>query len=133
MRRPLLLALAVAPLMASGLAHAADVDCKNPADQTSMNICADRDLKAANGKLNETWRALLDKTSKPGREKLLKAQRAWIVWRDAQCDFNTLGSAGGSIHPMVHSLCLTQLTQAQTKLLDGQLHCEEGDTSCGGQ
>ncbi|HXZ10643.1 MAG TPA: lysozyme inhibitor LprI family protein, partial [Paraburkholderia sp.] len=55
------------------------------------------------------------------------------VWRDAQCDFNTLGSAGGSVHPMVHSICLTQLTQAQTKLLDEQLHCEEGDTSCGGQ
>ena len=133
MRRHLLLALAMTPLMASGLARAADVDCKNPVDQTSMNICANRDLQAANGKLNETWRALFDKTSKPGREKLLKAERAWLVWRDAQCEFNTLGSAGGSIHPMVHALCLSQLTQAQTKLLNEQLHCEEGDTSCGGQ
>ncbi|MGF6603931.1 uncharacterized protein YecT (DUF1311 family) [Paraburkholderia sp. GAS448] len=56
-----------------------------------------------------------------------------MSWRDAQCRFNTPGSADGSVHPMACTRCLDQLTQTQTKLLDGQLHCPEGDTSCGGQ
>jgi uncharacterized protein YecT (DUF1311 family) len=120
-------------LLSNSATLAADIDCKNPADQTSMNICADRDFKAADKKLNETYRALSAKTSKAGREKLQKAQRAWITWRDAQCEFNTLGSADGSVHPKVYALCLDQVTQAQTKILDQQLHCEEGDMSCGGQ
>jgi uncharacterized protein YecT (DUF1311 family) len=131
MRRRFLIAVPL--LISGGLALAADVDCRNPLDQASMNICADRDFKVADRKLNETYRALSAKTSKAGRDKLQKAQRAWVNWRDAQCRFNTLGSADGSVHPMVYALCLDQLTQAQTKLLDGQLHCQEGDTSCGGQ
>jgi uncharacterized protein YecT (DUF1311 family) len=116
-----------------GPALAAGIDCKNAPDQLSLNVCADQDYKASDAKLNEAYRALLAHVTKPGQAKLQKAQRAWVAYRDAQCDFDTMGSSAGSIYPMVHAACLSGLTQTQTKQLTQQLHCEEGDVSCGGQ
>ncbi|CAB3752564.1 hypothetical protein LMG29542_01812 [Paraburkholderia humisilvae] len=124
---------AVTLLLACNATLAAQPDCANATDQTTLTQCANNGLKASDTKLNQTFRALQAKVSKPGKEKLQKAQRAWITWRDAQCDFNTSGSNGGSIHAMAQASCLDELTQAQTKLLNSQLHCAEGDTTCGNQ
>ena len=120
-------------LVVSGPASAADVDCTDPADQMTMNICADHDLKASDKMLNAAYQALLKKLSPEGRQKLKLAQNAWIAYRDAQCEFDTFGSRNGSIFPMIHSACLDTLTQAQTKVLNQQLECQEGDVSCGNQ
>ncbi|WP_408608265.1 lysozyme inhibitor LprI family protein [Caballeronia insecticola] len=98
-----------------------------------MNDCADAKRKAADDKLNATYRALLSKISKDGAEKLRTAQRAWITWRNAQCEFDTMGTRDGSINTTVYLMCVEDLIRAQTKHLDAQLHCKEGDLSCGNQ
>ena len=108
------------------------VDCKDPQDQTSLNICADRSFQAADKALNATYRALIAKMSPTDRAQLQTAQRAWLTYRDAQCAFETAGSVGGSAHPMVVSGCRQALTQAQTERLEFQLRCPEGDLACGG-
>ncbi|MFM4877940.1 lysozyme inhibitor LprI family protein [Aeromonas caviae] len=51
-------------------------------------------------------------------ERLRTAQRAWIAFRDAQCRYEAGVYEGGSMAPMVHSSCLTQLTEARTKDLN---------------
>jgi uncharacterized protein YecT (DUF1311 family) len=114
-------------------ALAADPNCKNPVDQASMNLCADKALKASDKQLNDKYHALYQGSSAAGKLKLQTAQRAWIAYRDAQCTFNTMGSVGGSMHPLAYSTCADMLTQAQTKVLDQQLNCDDGDTSCGRQ
>jgi len=119
--------------LVSSAAYAQKLDCKNASDQLTLNECADKDFKASDAKLNEVYRALSSKTSQQGKTSLQNAQRAWLAYRDAQCRFETLGTIDGSIHPMVYASCMDKLTQAQTKLLGAQLHCEEGDWSCGGQ
>jgi uncharacterized protein YecT (DUF1311 family) len=131
MRAPILYAAAM--LIASTSALAAQPDCSTVTTEAAMTQCAANSLKASDAKLNQTYRALLAKVSKDGKTRLQKAQRAWISWRDAQCDFNTSGSRDGTIHEMVQTSCVDDLTQAQTKLLDSQLHCQEGDTACGNQ
>ncbi|MDR5853564.1 lysozyme inhibitor LprI family protein [Caballeronia sp. LZ062] len=105
----------------------------NASTQMAMNECVGRELKAADQKLNDTYRALLSKVSKDGAEQLRKAQRAWLAWRDAQCAFDTMGTRGGSSNSMENAMCVEKLTQAQTAHLAAQLHCKEGDVSCGGQ
>jgi uncharacterized protein YecT (DUF1311 family) len=124
---------AAALLCASAPSWAALADCSSAPTQIAMDECVGKSFKAADQKLNETYRTLLGKTSKGGAEQLKKTQRAWVAWRDAQCEFETMGSRGGSIHPMVQTMCAEELTKAQTKRLDAQLHCQEGDTACGGQ
>jgi uncharacterized protein YecT (DUF1311 family) len=131
--RALISCVVTTVLFASTSAFAAQPDCANATDQATLTQCANNSLKASDAKLNQTFRALQAKVSKPGKDKLQKAQRAWITWRDAQCDFNASGSSDGSVHGMVLASCLDDLTKAQTKLLDSQLHCQEGDTACGGQ
>jgi uncharacterized protein YecT (DUF1311 family) len=61
---------------------------------------------------------------------LTKAQRAWIVYRDAECAFATSAVADGSAYPLVANGCLTDLTEARTQDLEAFLQCEEGDLSC---
>ncbi|WP_321870958.1 lysozyme inhibitor LprI family protein [Burkholderia ubonensis] len=121
-------------LLASRFSWAAQIDCANDAaTQTNMDECIGHNLKASDRKLNETYRALLAKVSSEGSNQLRKSQRAWIAWRDAQCEFNTMGTRGGSINSSMYARCIDELTRDQTRRLDAQLHCREGDLSCGGQ
>jgi uncharacterized protein YecT (DUF1311 family) len=118
----------------SSLCFAAQPECLNNAPtQAAMDDCIGRTMKASDQKLNETYKALLAKVSKNGADHLRKAQRAWLAWRDAQCEFNTMGTSGGSINSSMYGLCIDELTQEQTRRLDAQIHCKEGDLSCGGQ
>ncbi|WP_322092205.1 lysozyme inhibitor LprI family protein [Paraburkholderia bannensis] len=113
---------------------AAQPECLNSAPtQLAMDECVGRAMKADDAKLNETYTALLAKVSKDGANQLRKAQRAWVAWRDAQCEFNTMGTTGGSINSSMYGLCIDELTQEQTRRLDAQVHCKEGDLSCGAQ
>ena len=67
-----------------------------------------------------------DKTNK----LLQTAQRAWMVFRDAECAYSAADSEGGSIHPMEVSQCLTRLTNDRIKQLITGTNCQEGDPSC---
>ncbi|WP_322051696.1 lysozyme inhibitor LprI family protein [Paraburkholderia bannensis] len=119
---------------AASSCFAAQPECLNSAaTQLAMDECVGRAMKADDAKLNETYKALLAKVSKNGANQLRKAQRAWVAWRDAQCEFNTMGTTGGSINSSMYGLCIDELTQEQTRRLDAQVHCKEGDLSCGAQ
>ncbi|WP_188079868.1 lysozyme inhibitor LprI family protein [Neorhizobium sp. P12A] len=114
----------------AGMAHAEDdaqVDCKNAVTQTDMNICADRDYKAADAELNvqykETratmvsWDADLDDDLKGAEKALLKAQRAWVDYRDGECEAEGFEARGGTMEPMLVSACLASVTRERTKQL----------------
>lgn len=123
-------------LLAGGQASAQDCD-RNDESQSGMNICADADYRAADAKLNRAYGEVLKflGDGAEGKDLLKKSQRAWIAFRDAECTFRTADSAGGSIHPMLYSGCLQELTESRTTQLKAYLDCEEGDLSCpqGGQ
>ncbi|MFN6976899.1 MAG: lysozyme inhibitor LprI family protein [Gemmobacter sp.] len=128
---PRLAALCLAALLLSPAARADD--CAGAADQASLNRCADAAFRSADAALNAAYARLMAAVSADGQAGLRRAQRAWIVWRDAQCAFEAAGSAGGSIHPVVLARCRADLTAAQTARLTAQGTCAEGDLSCGGQ
>ena len=108
-------------------------DCDGRGSQTDLNLCAGENFKQADATLNAVYAKLLKKISAAGQSKLREAQKSWIAYRDAQCAFETLGTIDGSIHSMVVAQCLADVTEQQTKRLQHQLTCEEGDVSCGGQ
>ena len=108
-------------------------NCADPQTQTDMNICAGQEFGKADAALNLAYNAVLDRLSADRRTSLREAQRAWLVYRDKECAFETGGSIGGSIHPWVEAQCRTELTKQQTARLNALLHCQEGDVSCGGQ
>jgi len=128
----IMLRILIAAALFAGAASAQDLDCKNPRDQHSMNICAQRDFETADGALNgvygELMKALDDDTF---RTKLKFAQRAWIQFRDTECTFETADNEGGSLHPLVFAGCKTRLTRVRTMELKAFLACQKTPETCG--
>ncbi len=107
--------------------HAQDVDCTDPQDQTSMNICAYRDWEAADRELNAVWPFIRNRLResdsfqpeelKGGEEALLRSQRAWIEYRDGTCEAEGFQARGGTLETFIVSSCLARLTRHRTKEL----------------
>jgi uncharacterized protein YecT (DUF1311 family) len=114
-------------LLAAGAAHAEDVDCDNAETQSDMTSCAqaryDDADKALNAQYKKTCAAMvaldddLDGDMKGAEQALLKAQRAWISYRDAQCENYGFQARGGTMEPMLVAGCLADLTDLRTKEL----------------
>ena len=120
----LLLALA---LQGSFDARAREYHCSAPETQSQMemNMCAEVDFERADADLNAAWREAIAAARAADREidrhydqrpteevKMREAQRAWLIFRDAQCTVEGYGEArGGSMEPMVYSGCRARLTR----------------------
>lgn len=133
MRRVAIAALLL--LGGTGFAHAQQddneqVDCNNAQSQADMNYCAAKDFEKADKQLNAVYKqalksqADLDKQSASinpdyvGAVKALKkAQRAWIDYRDGQCEGVGYEAVGGTMQPMLEAGCKADLTDKRVKEL----------------
>jgi len=127
-------ALAVAILLAvAGVSPAAAQipDCAAAKSQADLTACADREYHKSDAALNQAYARLKAKFPDPKvQETLVAAERAWIAYRDRECEFETGGTADGTIHPMLLALCLNEKTLVHTAEVTRQLNCQEGDPSC---
>ena len=120
-RLALCLALGLAPLQAAAL------DCAEPVTTADMSACARAELDAADTALNLAWKAALahaeelDSYLSEGEEKtadaLLTAQRAWIDYRDGQCEGEGFYARGGSLEPLLVATCKARMTRERTEEL----------------
>ena len=120
-------------LAISGAVTAIAIGSAAAQSQMELNARAGSDLRKSDEQLNAVYNKLRAKISDAGKKSLQTAQQSWLRFRDQECEFETMGTVGGSIHSMVIALCLTRLTDQRIKDLDAQLNCQEGDLSCGGQ
>lgn len=69
-------------------------------------------------RLNEAYREALQDKETPAaqRAQLRKAQRLWLQYRDANCDYYALGD--GSISRLNAGSCLFDMTKARAKELE---------------
>lgn len=100
--------------------------------QMEMNAQAGSAFQKSDAQLNAVYNKLRARISDAGKQKLQAAQQSWLRFRDQECEFETSGTLGGSIHSMMVAMCLTRLTDQRTKDLDRLLNCQEGDLSCAG-
>jgi uncharacterized protein YecT (DUF1311 family) len=116
------------------LANAAQAeDCANAQDQATMNECAGKSFAEADKKLNHAYRQIEGRLEDDAASKklLVDAQRAWVAFRDAECNFQGgPRESAGSMYPMVVAGCQESLTNDRLKDFQGYLNCQEGDTSC---
>ena len=124
------LLLATTPLFFLTVAQADD--CANATTQGDMNQCAAQENKAADKELNRLYQQITArlKDSPETKQMLVKAQRAWISFRDAECSFSASGVEGGSVYPLIHNNCITAQTKARIEAFKAYLKCKEGDLSC---
>ena len=95
-----------------------------------MNYCAYQDWQRADRALNVAWpkvrehmKSIDEGTSEyfpeqaTGKENLLKAQRAWIDYRDGHCEAEGAQFAGGSMQPLIINSCKASMTRKRTEEL----------------
>lgn len=87
-------------------------------------------IHGSEARLDALYLSMRAKYDAPNRALLEAAQKSWRVWRDAECEYVTNGTAGGTINSMMQTKCRTAKTAARLKELNAQLHCEEGDLLC---
>lgn len=107
-------------------------DCDSATTQADMNACAGRQYQAADKDLNAVYQQITQRLEDDADTKklLVGAQRSWVTFRDAECEFSASGVSGGSVYPLVHLNCLTAQTVARTTALKEYLKCQEGDLGC---
>lgn len=107
-------------------------NCGDLTNQTDMNICAGKAYEKSDAELNALYKQIRVrlKDDADTTKLLMSAQRAWIGFRDAECNFSSSKVTGGSAYPLISSTCLDSLTRSRIEDLKGYLKCDEGDMSC---
>lgn len=110
-----------------GTALADDLDCKNPQMQTDMTACEQQRQGEADTALNVQYKKTraatvevdknIDANLRGAEKALVKAQRAWVDFRDAECEVSGFQMRGGSGEPMLVAGCIADLTDTRTKEL----------------
>ncbi|MCE7029786.1 lysozyme inhibitor LprI family protein [Jiella avicenniae] len=98
------------------------VDGLSSETETGVNGCYDREAEAWDTVLNENYKAAMKDASSydaeakenggdPGAaDGLKKAQRAWIAFRDAECDRLYARNMDGTIRFTVYAACQNRMT-----------------------
>jgi len=117
-------------LLAMAAAPEPDWNCDEPQAQQEMNWCAAEDFRRADAALNAQWKLTaaemkrrdadqgpLESSQRTHFDTLLEAQRAWLRYRDLQCEVEGFAFRGGTMEPLIVATCRTGLTEARTKEL----------------
>ncbi|MCK0128602.1 lysozyme inhibitor LprI family protein [Erythrobacter sp. F6033] len=123
-------ALMLSLLLQAAPTPVCDEEKRDQGIQQEMNLCAAIDYRLADAKLNAQWKITSAKMKardeswnsewddRPGWfASLLEGQRAWIKYRDAHCRVDGYWARGGTLEPLLVSVCKTELTEARTKEL----------------
>lgn len=138
MSRAVLAALPLVLLALPALAQEGP-NCEDPTSQAEMTGCAGLEWEAADAELNSLWPKVhaaakemdgyLKESGGDGRpgyaETLLDAQRKWIDYRDAECQYEGYQARGGTMEPMLINFCLARLTEQRVE--DFKRFLEEGN------
>lgn len=108
-------------------AHAGDqmIDCANAISTADLNDCASKELDAADAELNAVYKEAIGSipsmatdnsrfNAKSWEEALRKSQRAWVAFRDAECDGHVPMFMGGGTATTGEVIgCQTEMTRAR--------------------
>ena len=92
-------------------------NCNNPATTRDMVECQAMEYQAADDELNSAYQNVRADQDQTGRIILRDAQRAWIKYRDAECNRHADFARGGTIASTIKLSCLTQMTAQRTQEL----------------
>jgi len=85
---------------------------------TNMLDCIGTETKRQDSRLNKAYKEVMGQLSPARKKQLLEAQRAWIKYRDANCNFYA-DPDGGTIATVNSSECFLSTTAARAKELEG--------------
>ena len=127
-------ALVSGPMLAQAPSEFAATDAKLKAcvarDSSNMHIMACNSVAQAfaDARLNSVYQAWSEALKHPGPDeakddaevlkRLVAAERAWIDFRDKDCDLRSTSMLGGTGEPNVYGDCLYAMTKARVQALE---------------
>jgi uncharacterized protein YecT (DUF1311 family) len=99
--------------------------CKDPRTTVEMKKCAWERLKSADAELNRVYNNLIGKIDDPQHKALLvKAQTAWIKYRDLNTNFESYFYNGGSAKEQIKVYAMARMTEARSQEIRSIIDCE---------
>lgn len=89
--------------------------------QIELNMKAHKAFLKADAQLNGVYQQVRRSLDAEGKLKLRDAQRAWIKFRDADCEWAADEYRGGSIMPLIYSNRAEQMTKTRIATLKARL------------
>jgi uncharacterized protein YecT (DUF1311 family) len=85
----------------------------------TMKICASYRWRVEDSRLNQIYKQALAKARESGYEaSLIRAQRAWVAFRDAACTYEgEIGAGGGTAEGLYVLSCKENLTKQRADRL----------------
>jgi uncharacterized protein YecT (DUF1311 family) len=128
----LLVAVSLIAGATASIAQAAE-GCDAPGlSQGEVNDCYGNAYKMADAELNVLYRQITARLrdDEATTTLLVAAQRAWVAFRDAECDFSASEVSGSSAYGMIAAICLDKLTGKRIDDFKNYLNCQEGALDC---
>ena len=101
-------------------------DCGQLATQLDMNQCAAENYGISDKALNQVYQEVMQGLDADAKAQLTTAEERWIVFRDAECKFETDRFAGGSIVPLIQASCMERITDNRIAELRQAVQPESG-------
>lgn len=121
MLRRTALGLAAACAFALPALPAAAAGCDDAVTTQEMRDCASKSYGSFDNELNAIWQQVMSGLDEAGKGKLRNAQRAWIAFRDADCDAAADMYRGGTFAGVAKNECLAQRTKERAQQLQDLL------------
>ncbi|HEY6269994.1 MAG TPA: lysozyme inhibitor LprI family protein [Candidatus Acidoferrum sp.] len=85
--------------------------CEGAKSTLQINECFAKELKKAEAEVNKIYQLSVKKLEPDDAALLRKAQRAWLAYRDAQCEAEHALWGGGTGGPAALMSCRVELTR----------------------
>lgn len=94
--------------------NVAKAQCEDAKSTLQINECLAKELKKADAELNSVYHSFVKRLEPDDAILLRKAQRAWLGYRDAQCQAEHALWGGGTGGPAALMNCKLELTRQRT-------------------
>lgn len=92
--------------------------------QVAINSCVGDQLKSVTAEINAVYNVYRGSLNVADKAQIKKVQLAWIVYRDAVCEFAASPVKEGSMYPSVLNTCLVRETEARTDQIKALIACD---------
>lgn len=90
-----------------------------------MGECNTAEIARQEKALNDIYKKIMAEWTgddyKNKRDGLQKAERAWVAFRSAQCDFDAMVEEGGTLERILNQQCYLDMTYKRVKELQSDL------------
>ena len=92
--------------------------CIGVENSNDLVKCLSNYYDQAKDDLSQSFKTKLQKTEGQSANDLRDAQKAWIAYRDAECDWESNNAETESLRRVKELYCLARLTEERSRILD---------------